>query len=283
MNNYLPYDDFLEIGENLNYGQKARVNHDSSDCSGDSNSLLVERKDNGDISAYCFRCGRSGYHSNRTRSKGSSPFRRSGTTASRGEVSSGGCNPELELPIDCTQDIEEWPVLARFWVRSYGISDSEVSSNGICYSGGEGRVILPVYDDDGLAFFQTRKIDKRDKGQKYMTYKNRDAAVILGDLSQGIVVLTEDYLSAIKVSRHMAAMPLFSTRVREIHRKALLDKGISEFIIWLDDDNLQVRKDQLRNKKELDKIGNCDIIHSDGVDPKDHTDEEIINILEPLV
>lgn len=282
---YLRYDDFLEIGENLNYGQKARVNHDTPDCSGDSNSLLVERKDNGDISAYCFRCGRSGYHSSRTRTKSGSAYGTRSSAPSRGEVSATGRSTELELPADCCQSIEEWPVLARFWLRSYGIGDSEIRSNGICYSKSLGRVVLPVYDDEGLAFYQTRRIDSKDTGQKYMTYKNRDAALLLGDddITNDVVVLTEDYLSAIKVSRHLPAMPLFSTRVREIHRKALMDKGFSEFIIWLDDDNLQVRKDQLRNKRELDKIGNCDIIHSNGTDPKEHTDEEIINILEPLL
>ena len=49
-------EDYLEIGQGLECGQKVRVSHDTAECSGSSKSLLIERKEDGTISAYCFRC-----------------------------------------------------------------------------------------------------------------------------------------------------------------------------------------------------------------------------------
>ena len=57
---YLQYEDFLDAAKNCREGEKIRVNHDVPDCYGTSKSMIIERKTNGDVTAYCFRCGKSG-------------------------------------------------------------------------------------------------------------------------------------------------------------------------------------------------------------------------------
>ena len=274
MNKYLSKRDFMPIAENLSYGQKVRVNHDSDECQGDSNSMIVRVKNDGDISAYCFRCGKRGYHSN-----SSLKSKVCGADATAGSRESNGDSFVLK---GIEEDTTLWPVRARVWVRKYGITDWECMRYGICYSSDLGRVILPQFDSDGLASYSTRRVLEDDTGSKYYSYRCRDVATVCysGVAKKQHCVIVEDLLSAIKVGRYLPAMPIWSTRIRDIHVNTLIDMGFNKFTVFLDDDNGQVKRDALKNKRILDKIGECDIIHSDGKDPKEFTDNELQEILK---
>ena len=266
---YLNYDDFLDIGMELEEGQKVRVNHLSAGCDGDSKSMLIERKDNGDISAYCFRCGSSGFH--RT---GFTPKSKSVGGADAGATGTSGHT--MEIPFDASGCIDDWPSYARVWVRKNGITDDEVKRYGILYSTSTDRVILPVYGEDGkLCFYQTRQVNTTDTRPKYLTVRTTDSVNAIVNVLSDTVVLVEDYLSGIKVGRILPVLVLHGTVIRDIHIKWLIENKYSTFIIWLDDDNSQVKKNTLKNKKVLDKLGSCVVIHTGGRDPKDHSEEEI--------
>ena len=282
MSSYLDPDDYVPLGETLSYGQKVRVKHSTLECSGDSNSLLVEKTDDGAIRAYCFRCNLGGYKHNPL----SKVKRRFETPANGDRDTTTGIGPATGF---CASQIykekfdgklKDWPSKrAQLWVTSYGITEEEVEKYGISYHNGLDRVLLPVFDVAGvLCSVQSRKTNPLDPKPKYLTYRKRESVPFFG--ADGLrVVITEDMLSAIKVSRHCLAMPLLSTNLRDIHIQALKDKGITEFILWLDDDNMIVKRMTLKSKKTLSKLGMCHVLHTNGKDPKDHTDSEIIHIL----
>ena len=270
--NYLNYDDFLEIGENLEYGQKVRVNHINSDCDGSSKSMLIERKDNGDISAYCFRCGGRGFYGSKTALK-SKILGEASTTESH------DANRSREIPSDAEADITAWPSAARVWLRRYGITDKEITDARITYSASLNRLILPVFDNDGLASYQTRKVHDRDTAPKYLSVRNRNSPNTFGGGNGSTIVLVEDTVSGIKVARFFPTLVLNGTSLQDHHLKYIISGNFSCFYVWLDDDNPIVQKNALKIKKTLDKLGVCTVVHTDGKDPKEHTDDEIKEIL----
>jgi len=54
--------------------------------------------------------------------------------------------------------------------------------------------------------------------------------------------------------------------------------GYEEYVIFLDDDNADVRRQELILKNRLDVFGKARIIHTDK-DPKEYTDQELKEIL----
>lgn len=277
---WLPRNEQKELAETYEYlsrGESIRINHNTTDCQGDSKSMVIKRGDTDGVLYFkCYRCdgfGKSGGYRNTTLKSKSSG------TASSTHTSSN--RSDYRIPEDANENINEWPAKARLWIRQYGITDKEVEDNGIVYSASLGRVCLPVYDNvnGDLLFYQTRNIyPDRDTLSKYLTFRNTDGILALGS-SGTIIVLVEDMLSAIKVSRCTPALCLFGTLVRDVHLKWLISNNYKKFIIWLDDDNIQVRKNALKNKNMLDKLGECIILHTDGKDPKEHDDKSIEEIL----
>lgn len=91
------------------------------------------------------------------------------------------------------------------------------------------------------------------------------------------IVLVEDLVSAIKVSRHYNAVPLFGTTCPPEALKQLL--SVSNLLtVWLDKDAL---KNALKVRSDAFKQG-FSVVHllRTDLDPKCYTDQEIINYLE---
>lgn len=277
----LRYTEFLDIGKTLDVGEVTRVNHDTDDCYGDSNSLLIERKDDGTISAKCFRCGKYGRYSKdvlrRTRSEGKAE----GAIPERKSLG-GFRGKHWTIPKDAVNSVTDWPIHAYHWVRQYGITDDEIREHQIVYSDRLGRVILPVFDNEGLAFFQTRKIHDSDTKPKYLTYRNRNSFKVIMKAGSVIpspaIVLTEDLLSAIKCGRIIDSSPLFGTDISDLHL-AYLVFHYNNFIVFLDDDNSIVKKKQLVLKNRLEQYGKVTLIRDVDKDPKECTDTELKDIL----
>jgi hypothetical protein len=274
-------EDYLEIGETLDLGQKIRINHESPDCSGNSKSLLITRKENGDINAYCFRCGSRGGVYNTSRYKALKSRTIIDSTSEVLPVNIGS-NETLSrfttLVTTGSKTIAEWPPKARLWITRYGITQDEVTKHGIFYSDTINRVVLPVYDASDIQSYQTRKIYDDDTGPKYLSYNILDGIHHMaynGGYSD-ILVMVEDYLSGIICSRYCDVLILQSTSLLDKHLNFLLYKKYKEHIIFLDDDNLQVKKNALKIKNNISKFGgNANIVSSGGRDPKEHSDPEL--------
>jgi len=274
---YLSRDEKAELSDTYSYlsnGQSVRVNHNTSDCSGDSKSMLIRRDDNGVLNFKCYRCGCFGRDIHYAKAALKSKL--SGET---GTTEPSHANRSREIPSDAEKDITLWPSAARVWLRRYGITDKEIEDAGIVYSDGLNRLILPVFDNDGLASYQTRKIYDRDTAPKYLSVRNRNSPNSFGGNNGSTLVLVEDTVSGIKTARVFPTLVLNGTSLQDHHVKYIISGNFSCFYVWLDDDNPTVQKNALKIKKTLDKLGTCEVIHTDGKDPKEHTEDEIRSIL----
>ena len=273
----LPWSEVKELADTysyLNTGQKVRHMHNSPDCTGRSNSMIVERRHDGAISIHCFRCGCTGYYGSKTTLK---------STQNGGSVGTyvEGERTKYSQPEDCTTELNDWPSAARIFVNKAGLTKDEVETNGISWSGSLGRVVIPCgVEGDSVASFQTRKILKTDEKPKYLTYRNKNMPYVIDTTTNSdTLVLVEDALSAIRVGRILPALALLGVKLRSDHMRYIQYKNYKDFIVFLDDDNYLVKKAQLSIKKQLDKVGTCRIIHSDGRDPKEFSHADLERIL----
>jgi len=274
----LPFNEVLKIKEDYDHleeGDKIRINHDSPDCDGGSDSMIVEKKDDGSLSIYCFRCRRSGYFSNGPTLK-SAKARASSRATPRGDSTS-----DKPLVFSGESEVDKWHPEARAWIRRAGITDEEVSKYGLVYDDSIGRVIIPWRDGDGnVAHYQTRRIHDDDTAPKYISYWRERLPVVLGlGVGSNTMVFVEDFLSGVKIARQSPVTVLLGVNLAHNVLDLLVKMGYNDFLVWLDDDNLQVKKAQLQIKQTLDKIGKCLIYHAKGVDPKEMTDTEIGTVL----
>ncbi len=253
---YLPRDSFVPQGEELEPGQWIRVNHDSPDCTGDSQSIKIERKMNGNLTAYCFRCGKRGFDSKDVVRY--HKLKEASTRGRRGYI----------IPNDCDYRSREWPPKVRSQVSRYGLEDKDYSNFRIGYSPSLRRLVLPVFDKEGLAFYQTKRMFDDDENKaKYVTYRNRDAAMVINTLNSDTIVIVEDLISAIKCGKLIASIPLFGNCISDIQLNAI--RNYKKFIIFMDDDNRLVKLNQQKICQELNQFGKCRIITGVNKDPKE--------------
>lgn len=224
----------------------------------------------------CFHCGESG------------GLRDTGTpheTSSRSHVSTNkyatkdAGNKRWQLPRDSTRDWNEFSPHAKSWLRKY-IEQDEVNERGILFSSYYNRVVLPVWSDSDLVGYQTRRLVPTDTRPKYLTYVNStdDFYLLLPNPTSDCICLVEDYLSAVKVARHTASAALFGTNLKDKLFSHIVG-NYSKYLIFLDDDNWQVRLSARKIKKRLDIFGECVIISGVGKDPKECSDSELRGVL----
>lgn len=264
----LKYKEFVPIGEELEIGEQIHINHENCPAGDDiKRRLYVKRgNDNGHdvIMAYCHHCGKSGsYNQAYSRVKmvqtPSTPTKQNAWHA---------------LPRDYTKVWQGWSPRARVWVNQYGISEQEAARWGIGYSSSEDKVVIPCFRNSRLKGYQLRALEQNAK-PKYSTKANiKPLFWYSGDLGNTLAIV-EDALSAIKCSRYCSSLALLSSGMSDEVLSFISKSGHNNFIVFLDDDNKQVKKSQIALKNRLELFGTVVVIQSGGRDPKEHSDEEL--------
>jgi len=275
--NFLPYLPMMEI---LEEEQQIHINHDGCPAGTDTKKRLYIKR-TGDKNgkpnyiAYCQHCSSGGrYYSP------SLGYKKSGSSSVAMPTTYGN---RVVLPPDIDRHIKGWPSGARIWLYRYDIRDSDISQFGIGWSESRGRIILPVYNKAGkLALFQTRRIRKYDSKPKYLTYRN-ESALFITRYNVDTCVITEDYLSAIRCGRikGMAGCAVLGASLSEKHVLTLLN-NFDKFIIFLDDDNSQVKRNQLKIKHKLELFADVKLlagVNHPGCDPKELNEKDLEEIL----
>lgn len=90
-------------------------------------------------------------------------------------------------------------------------------------------------------------------------------------------VLVEDALSAEKVSKFCDSIALLTTTADDVLKDKLIGK-YDHVIIWLDDDNTDVRIKQLDLQRILDPYFHVSVVRT-SKDPKRHSREEIKDVI----
>lgn len=179
---------------------------------------------------------------------------------------------DIRLPLDYTRELT---VEALAYCYTRGLTDTDIKQWKFGYSHKYGRLILPVYKDRRLLFYQGRAMFPITKDNpKYMNvYQSgrRGVYFVACKMFSGDVVIVEDIVSAIRVSYTADAYAMLSTHVPE----ALileLDEQYNTIYLWLDPDKLRKCAKLMRRYRSLGI--DIKLIRSDK-DPKFYNNENI--------
>lgn len=179
----------------------------------------------------------------------------------------------VALPSDFTTDI---PHAGKLWLYKGGVTDAEMSKYRFGYSPSLDRVILPVWGEEGLLYWQGRALTQMEGVPKYLNVTSKRKSVyFVVNMDSDTTVLVEDILSALTVARAGAnSLALLGSSV---------NMGVHEFIktnkvrVWLDPDK---RKESIRYAKMLSAHGfRASPVVLTTKDPKEYSTEEVQEIL----
>jgi Ribonuclease G/E len=129
--------------------------------------------------------------------------------------------------------------------------------------------------------YQSRRLED-DGSPKYLTFKDKGKNVQrlyyeVRPRRTGTVVLVEDALSAEKVGRYVDTVAVLTTTADAVLRDKLIHE-YSHVIVWLDDDNIDVKKKQQQLRVMFDPYVKVTVLHT-SKDPKRHSFSEIEEII----
>lgn len=215
-------EDFQAVGESLAVGKSVRVGH----WCGEGDVLKVDRKPNG-ISAWCHRCATKGWLPI-TEPLSERIARLAGQRQADDEA-----RQSARLPGPGIRDPQLWPMPARLWLYKAGLSNDEIVQRGFYYVERMRRVVMPVYLDGELVYWQARALDS-DQTKYLNPSVNRDAVTYRAGKGK-VIVLTEDILSACKVSRVTEAWSIMGVQLSDANLTALIRDG-RPVVVALDPD-----------------------------------------------
>jgi len=164
------------------------------------------------------------------------------------------------------------PPAALRWLDKYGVTEQERIVNRIVYDLDKDLLVLPIYDGERLVVVNCRYFGNNPEYPKYITKGWKSGHFkLFPHPSSRVYVLTEDYISALKVGRIANAIPLLGAHVNNALTLSLCGK--CDFLrIWLDRDKARESIRFSRQAGQWHK--NCATIITEE-DPKDYTTEEI--------
>lgn len=207
---------------------------------------------------YCFRCGYT------LLSSGIERLQESTNTPSI----------SITLPADVDEHL---PRKARDFTDNYALTNHDITNNTILWSEHWQRLIFPYFDDTGLLGWQGRYLGDENKAKWFSQGRLHEFIHLVGNQRSRVCVLTEDIVSAIKVSHNtkVCACPIFGSHIsmqRLLQLKQLFDK----IIIWLDDD---MKLKVVKYAQQAQSIGLPVATVFTSQDPKELSDTEIKKIL----
>lgn len=220
---YIESDQFLAVGKELPDGHSVRIDHD---CIGQSSGTLMVSRNGNKVSAYCFRCGASGFHATQE-SLAERVARLKAEAAADAAALESVCLPEPAV-----HDLREWPSDAKLWLYKYGFSPAMIERLGAYWCPAIGRVVLPIMRDGHAIFWQARSVRRTPK---ILSPKAPRNGVVARYGSGDPLVLCEDTLSAFKVGRETEAWSLLGTKLLPGPMAEIVQAN-RPVVVWLDSD-----------------------------------------------
>lgn len=251
-------------------GRGKRYRHPDC-CEGKDRALVITRTEKGWLWK-CHRCQDTGFKP----AKGLPPGQWLEWKKASLEEKRTQKVQDLQLPPDFTTEI---PAEGLAWLFKADLSEAEIKEHGFGWSPVLKRVIMPVYMDGQLVYWQGRNVGEvTPERPKYMNVfqRGRDKIYfeIRGD-TEGSVVLVEDILSAIKVGRFNDAIALLYAYVPD-DLIWELSEIYNHVLLWLDPDKWDR---MLKRVSRYRSFGINVTTARVGKDPKNFDDDRIEEIL----
>lgn len=174
--------------------------------------------------------------------------------------------PKISLPSDLTKEL---PYNVLQWLGQYDV-DQELFS----WSPSLQRMIYQVYVENELVFWQGRGFNANQS--KYYSVGNPNKLLYFKGEKKDTIVVVEDIISALVVSKVECAMPLWGSHIGP-DRVRMLSERFKHLRIWLDKDKAEYSlKTRLNASLYFDSVQS---IITDK-DPKYYTMNEIKRIFE---
>lgn len=214
-------------------GEQVHVNHDTCPAGVDTKRRLYIKNDHNAVLAYCHHC--NGHY---VKAKGKRRHKEVLEDLVEGDAAPDKAKPQL--PDDCVSFNWDWPNPALGWVVGTGLAPEYLNDAGVVYSPSWGRVIIPVYNDGELVFWQGRNVGITP-GPKYVSVsgEKKPIAVFLNKRSMATtLVITEDVMSALRVVQDTEcdAMALLGTSISDEHITHIQNSDYRRVVVWLDMD-----------------------------------------------
>jgi hypothetical protein len=157
------------------------------------------------------------------------------------------------------------------WLQQYELTRMDILHNDVMWSESRQQLIFPFKTDGVLLAWQARDF-KPDAKTKWFSQGNlRELFHVLGNHQEREVVLVEDIVSAIKVSRYKNTLCLFGSNPPDdvlARIKTFYDKAF----VWLDAD---AQDKAMKACRTLEKMGVESLPLFTVKDPKENTYAEI--------
>ena len=182
----------------------------------------------------------------------------------------------VSLPEDIAGYI---PAVAHDWIKKYDLTLKELYENNVVWSESRQLLLFPLFDDKHFLWgYQGRYFGSDPKHPKWTSkgnYKNLGKVYHppLTTPKDSSIILVEDVISAIKISRTTPCLCLFGSFV-DLNKICTIykEKHPKNFIIWLDKDK---EKESRLYSLQLNKIGIPTSVISTTLDPKSYSSNEI--------
>lgn len=258
--------DWINLAVNLPVGHSRRIKCHA--CGHADNTLSLTNRGR-KYSAHCFACGWS-----ETRDQPQMTPQERLQLARDAEAFEA---KPPELPRDFTLDMDIRGVL---WISKGGLHVNDARKFGWGWSDKMRRVVMPVYDNDSLVAVQARSVISGMK-PKYLSqiHSGPRPAFKAGTKNTGQLVLTEDMLSAARVSKVTDAWSLLGTNLMDAVIEQISNTTYTQVLIWMDNDKagFKARRTMF---KQLGAVGfDVRIIKADK-DPKYYTLDQIKGLIE---
>lgn len=119
----------------------------------------------------------------------------------------------VSLPQPMQPDPQLWPAMARVWLYKAGLSNDDITGLGFYFCDRTQRVVMPVYQDGKLVYWQARGFNSAHA--KYINPVVSRDKLFAKYGSGGVIVLTEDMLSAFRVGKVTEAWALMGTSISD--------------------------------------------------------------------
>jgi 5S rRNA maturation endonuclease (ribonuclease M5) len=238
----IPYRDFAEHIPTV-VGSIVSINHDACPAGVDTRRRLYIKKTNDATLAYCHNCGGHAVRKNKGSCVRSADVVRNLLDNYDKQTK---VVKDVTLPDDMVPAYDSsTPTTGTLWLHNRSITDRTIDTYNIGYSPSLGRIILPIYKEGKLLGWQGRQLD--GAGPKYLNvsgvekplFNSREEMCGSSRTNNKFVVLVEDMLSAIRVSRAYENTVVDGVALLGTHSRDDLAQQLALYkyvYVWLDND-----------------------------------------------
>lgn len=261
--------DWVAHAERLPEGYTRKFPHN---C-GEGAALQVNHKEDR-YTAYCHRCGFKDWQEKAPENLAEKLAR-----IDRRRAAERVAQVSPALPMPAVYEPQQWPLAARVWLYRAGVSNADIEALGIYWNPDMERVVLPVRNEAGqVVYWQARTLLPPTLATKYKN-PHVDKSNLIAKYGDGdSIVLTEDLLSAWKVSRvGVAGWCLLGTKINDYTASEIIKAGKPVYT-WLDPDSAgQTAARQIVKRLRAYGVTTCSVLSER--DPKLLNREQIREVL----